>query len=111
MAAADPIKGKTIRWTFNDGPSAGTTYEHDFHSDGTVQFRQVDDSKKEVPASSEKVKYGSARVSDDVYAVSYLSSSGFTLTVVLNFADKKMVAFASNDTQWFEQKGTFEVRD
>jgi hypothetical protein len=47
-------------------------------------------------------------VSDDVHVVSYLAASGFTLTTVLNFADHTIVAFASNDKQWFPIKGTFE---
>ena len=49
------------------------------------------------------------RAADDAYAVSYLSGSGYTLTVVLNFKDHTMVGFASNDKQWFPVKGTFET--
>ena len=49
------------------------------------------------------------RAADDAYAVSYLSGSGYTLTVVLNFKDGGMVGFASNDKQWFPVKGTFET--
>jgi hypothetical protein len=41
--------------------------------------------------------------------VSYLSGSGYTLTVVLNFKDGGMVGFASNDKQWFPVKGTCET--
>ena len=36
------LSGKTIRWIFNDGPVAGTTFEHTFHEDGTVTWRGVD---------------------------------------------------------------------
>jgi hypothetical protein len=50
-------------------------------------------------------------VSDDVSVVSYRSKNGYTLTVALNFADHRMVAFASNSEQWFQQEGTFEVVD
>ena len=44
-------------------------------------------------------------------AVSYLAASGYTLTVVLNFTDHRMVGFASNDKEWFVQQGSFEIVD
>jgi hypothetical protein len=47
-------------------------------------------------------------VTGEVDVVSYLASSGFTLTVVLNHADNSIVGFASNDKQWFAVKGKFE---
>jgi hypothetical protein len=53
--------------------------------------------------------YGSARVAEDVYAVSYKGEGGYTLTTILNVDDKHLVAFASNQTEWFEQHGTFAV--
>ena len=102
----DPIRGKTIRWTFSDGPTANTEFEHDFRTDGTVVFRGVGakEGAKETP-----VAYGAARVSDDIHVVSYKSTAGFTLTVILNFKDKRAVGFASNERDWFQQQGTFEV--
>jgi hypothetical protein len=48
-------------------------------------------------------------VADDVYAVSYLSTSGYTLTVILNFRDHRMVGFASGAKDWHPVQGTFEV--
>lgn len=62
------------------------------------------EAAKETP-----VRYGTARVTDDVHVVSYKSTAGFTLTVVLNFKDKRMAGFASNEKDWFQQQGTFEV--
>ena len=123
----DPVRGKTMRWTFTDGPTAGSTYEHTFGKTGTVKFKPVGGgpeggkpaakgaakpkkpAKSAKPAKPESPKYAAMRAADDVYAVSYLSSSGFTLTVVLNFKDNTMVGFASNDKQWFPVKGTFET--
>lgn len=32
----DEFAGKTLRWTFEDGPTAGKTYERVFGDDGTV---------------------------------------------------------------------------
>ena len=32
----DSLIGKTVRWTFADGPVAGKTYEHTFNADGSV---------------------------------------------------------------------------
>ena len=36
------LAGRTFNWTFNDGPTAGKTYEHKFApKDGTVTFREA----------------------------------------------------------------------
>jgi hypothetical protein len=48
-------------------------------------------------------------VTDDVGVVSYLAESGFTITIVLNFGNGRMVGFASNAKEWMPVKGTFEV--
>jgi len=50
-----------------------------------------------------------ARVTDQVYVVSYLAASGFTLTVAIDFGSGTIVGFASNDKQWSPVKGTYEV--
>jgi hypothetical protein len=49
------------------------------------------------------------QVTDDVWAISYLGSSGYTLTAVLDFASHKLVSFASNEKELSSQHGTFEV--
>jgi hypothetical protein len=120
----DPVRGTTMRWTFTDGPTAGSTYEHTFSKSGTVRFKPVGGgpdsakgasaakkkpAKARKPSTPEAPKYAALRAADDAYAVSYLSSSGYTLTVVLNFKDHTIVGFASNDKQWFAVKGTFET--
>ena len=105
--ADDPVRGRTLRWTFEDGSTAGTTFEHDFRTDGTVVFRVAGspkDAAKEAP-----VPYGSARVTDDVHVVSYKSTNGYTLTVVLGLMDGRMVGFASNEKDWSQQRGTFKI--
>ena len=40
---------------------------------------------------------------------SYLSQSGYTLTVVLNFSDGSTVAITSNEKDWLPAYGSFEV--
>jgi hypothetical protein len=35
--AIDPIRGKTIRWTYDDGPMKGKSFEHTFGQDGTTR--------------------------------------------------------------------------
>ena len=105
----DSLRGRTLRWTFTDGPTAGTTYEHVFNNDGSIGFRAADKSGK---GKFTRTKDGAVvKVDDGLFAVSYLSDSGFTLTVVLNTRTSEMVGFASNNESWFQQKGTFEVVD
>jgi hypothetical protein len=105
----DSLYGKTLRWTFTDGPMAGATYDHTFHKDGSVEFASVEGAEAGKPTRQKNA--AAVKVADDVFAVSYLGDSGYTLTVILNFQQMKMVGFASNDKQWSQQKGTFELLD
>ena len=126
MSAAkqsNEVRGKTIRLSWTDGPTKGTTQEHIFHADGTVEWHSVDaggagksgdagksdDKSAKKPNGSEKPKYASEKLSDDVSLVSYLSQSGYTLTVALNFDTGKTVGVASNDKNWMPVHGRFEV--
>src|ERR1700753_1503903 len=100
----DQIRGKTIRFTFQDGPMAKKTYEHVFEEDGTVRFYEVGGDAKRADAHVHQQepknapnKYEAVRVRADVWAVSYRSASGYTLTTVLDFETGKLVAFSSNE--------------
>ena len=120
---ADPVRGKTIRWTYDDGPMAGKSFEHTFGKDGTVTWRETDGEERGTkppsngtqktgkPSTEPKAKYVVAQVNDDVCAVSYLSGSGFTLTSVLDFASGTIVSFASNEKELVPQRGMFEVAE
>jgi len=98
-----PIRGKTLSLTFKDGQMAGKTIAHAFHSDGSLDFYPADTPEKK----SHVDHYEVAKVNDDVYAVSYLGSSGYTLSMVLNFADADLIAFSSNDKMMQMQHGSF----
>jgi hypothetical protein len=114
---AAAIRGKTIRLTWTVGPTKGTTHEHVFHDDGTVEWHDSPGPQKGPPTDrqpkeaspKEKPEYAAIKVADDIYAVSYLAASGYTLTVVLNFRDHKTVGFASSSKDWHQVLGTFEV--
>jgi hypothetical protein len=122
---SDPIRGKTIRWTYDDGPMAGKTFEHTFGSDGIVTWREAgggdraatppsngkEKQKSGKPETPPKAKYEVARINPDVCAVSYLSESGFTLTSVLDFDSGTVVSFASNEKELVPQRGMFEVAE
>jgi hypothetical protein len=103
----DPIRGATIRWTFEDGPMAGKKLEHTFAPDGTVTWREADG--KPAGRGGPTAKYQTAAITDDVHAVSYLShESGYTLTSILDFASGSLVSFASNEKELVVQHGSFE---
>jgi MoaF N-terminal domain len=108
---ANPVNtliGKTIRWTFVDGPVAGMTFEHELHDDGSVTWRYVDGEHS--GASAREKAYAAVKVNEQTWALSYLSASGHTLTAVLDFHDHRVIAFGSNDKSWSLQHGTFELR-
>jgi hypothetical protein len=96
-----------MRWTWTAGPTAGTTHEHVFNEDGSMTW-QVLNGPKSGKSGREK-EYAEEMVTDEVGVVSYLADSGYTITMVLNFGDRRMVGFASNAKEWMPVKGTFEV--
>jgi hypothetical protein len=49
------------------------------------------------------------KVADGVFLVSYLASSGYTLTVALSFPSRNLFGIASSAKEWFPLQGTFEV--
>jgi hypothetical protein len=114
---APEIRGEILRFTWDGGPTKGESHQHTFHEDGTVEWVTVGDAKtapgKQATKPSDKPKerprYAAVKVTDDVFAISYLAPSGYTLTVVLNFDDHSLTGFASNDTQWFPTQGSFTV--
>jgi molybdenum cofactor biosynthesis protein MoaF len=104
--ATTPLSGRTFRWTFEDGPTAGGTYEHTFEPDGSVLFHKL--GGKEGKPTHEK-RYASFEVAPDVHLVSYLAASGYTLTVAMNLATGRLYGFASNDKEWHPVSGRLEI--
>jgi hypothetical protein len=100
----DHVRGKTLRFSFTEGPTQGTTYEHEFGDDGMVTYRDAAATSART-SDGERARYGSFAVAPDIQLVSYLSTSGFTLTLAVNFRSGEIVGFASNDKQWFPVKG------
>jgi hypothetical protein len=119
---AGAIRGTTMRWAWTEGPTKGMVHEHVFHEDGTVEWHDAGSAPPKMPSKKvegahestrpERAPYAAFEVTPEVFAVSYLSpSSGFTLTVVLNFATGQLVGVASGGKDWFPLRGTFEVVD
>jgi phenolic acid decarboxylase len=104
---APEIRGKTIRFHWTGGPTKGKTHEHVFHDDGTVEFRSIDGTEN--GKFTKEKEYAAIKVAEDVFLVSYLGSSGYTLTVALNFRNQKLFGIASGAKEWFPTEGTFEV--
>jgi hypothetical protein len=101
------VKGRTIRFIWTEGPTKGKTHEHVFHPDGTVEWHDPGAPKGKAP--NERPKYAALPVAEEVYLVSYLADSGYTLTTVLNFKTKNLVGIASGAKEWFPLEGSFEV--
>ena len=117
---AGAIQGTSMRWAWTEGPTQGMVHEHVFHEDGTVEWHDAGSTPPTKPSTEaagvhestrpERAPYAAFEVTPEVFAVSYLSpSSGFTLTVVLNFATRQLVGVASGGKDWFPLRGTFEV--
>ena len=106
------VARKTIRFAWKDGPTKGKVHEHVFHADGTVDWHDADDAGKK-PAKGEakpdRPKFLDEEIASGIHLVSYLSSSGFTLTVVLNSQNGSITGVASDDKTWMPVHGAFEV--
>lgn len=104
---AKDLRGKTIRWTYADGPMKGKHFEHSFTSDGTVSWKEAGEPKA---SADSQAKYEFERISDDVYVVSYLSNHGYTLTTVVDERSGAVVSFASNEKELVVQRGSLEQK-
>jgi hypothetical protein len=103
-----PLRGKTLRLTWTEGPTKGETHEHVFHQDSTVEWHTVG---VEADGETQRPRFADFAIGADACMFSYLSQSGYTLTAVLRFQGESVVGFASNEKSWFPVKGTFEVMD
>jgi hypothetical protein len=101
----DPVAGRKIRWSYDDGPVKGMTFEHSFTTDGEVTFREVKNGQVVDAGGEAPVKYEAARIGDGVYAVSYLATSGWTLTTIVDEKSRTIVSFASNEKSLVPQRG------
>lgn len=111
---AAAIRGATMRWTWTEGPTRGKTHEHLFHQDGTVEWHEVgqaDNPERPASSNAERPEYAAIGITPDIYLVSYLAHSGFTLTVVLDFTNSQLTGFASSAREWYPVRGIFEVVD
>ncbi len=108
---SEKILGKTIRLTWTDGPTKGAPHEHVFHDDGTVEWRTLDEGRRAGPTQPQvdRPKYLARDIAEQAVLISYLSSSGYTLTVALNFRNQTTVGVASNEKSWATVEGTFAV--
>ncbi|MEO8485790.1 MAG: hypothetical protein ABI585_05565 [Betaproteobacteria bacterium] len=114
-ATSSRVLERTLRFAWTVGPTRDQTHEHVFHDDGTVEWHAVErgaarpasPSRGEAP---ERPPNFATDVGEDASFVSYLSSSGFTLSVVLDFAARSIVGVASNDKQWIPVRGSLAPR-
>ncbi len=105
--APDPVRGRTIRWTWKEGPEKGPPVEHLFREDGQMLFRAVNGRRKGL--AQDERKYESTRVDPDLYTVSYRTAAGATVTLFLNFKDRTLLGFSSDSEGWYPSRGTFAV--
>ena len=103
----NPITGHSFRFKFVDGPVAGKWFDHTFSRNGQVTFREVGSDPNAKPGSADQ--YQVASLGQDVRALCYLTGSGHTLTVVLDYKTMKLIAFASNEQSVVLQQGSFEL--
>ncbi|MEP6634296.1 MAG: hypothetical protein ABJA62_08820 [Luteimonas sp.] len=105
MSHPQTLTGKTLRCHFSDGPTAQKSFDHVFHPNGTVDWGMAG-GELTTGEDAALMKAG-----DAVFAGSYLSHNGYTLTMVFDLDSGKLVSFASDSKSWSKQHGTFEIID
>lgn len=100
------LAGRTFRFTWTAGPKNAVTHEHVFHTDGSVSYAPIESDRP--PQYTTAKQYGAFEVADDVFLVSYLDGSGYSLSVAMNFKEHKLQGFAATNTQWYPVQGRFE---
>jgi hypothetical protein len=105
------VTGKTLRFSWTEGPTKGAKHDHVFHDDGTVEWHPAGEREKggRPGEAVERPKVLDEGIASGIRLVSYLSRSGFTLTVVLNAQTGLIAGVASNDKTWVPVRGSFEV--
>ena len=101
----DPVRGKTIRWSYDDGPVKGKLFEHTFGTDGKVAYREPGAPTAGGGGEEPSIPYNVEVIDEHVYAVSYLSTNTWTLTTVVNESSRRIVSFASNEKSLVVQHG------
>ncbi|HVU05156.1 MAG TPA: hypothetical protein VHE30_25580 [Polyangiaceae bacterium] len=101
----DLLTGKTIRWTYVDGPTKGKSFEHRFFEDGSVEYRMLGGKTN---AAKRIDRCEVTEIGEDVVGISYLGDEGWTLTSILDYRSNEIVSFASNEKQLVTQRGSFE---
>ena len=94
---------RKLRFTFDDGPMAGKSFDHVFHKDGSVEFG--------APGAATTTSKDAAlvKVADGFFLASYLGPKGYTLTIGIDAEGGKLVAFSSDGKQWSKQVGSFAI--
>lgn len=101
------LAGRKFRLTWTAGPTVSVTHEHVFHTDGTVSYAQVEHDKAPAHYTTAK-QYGAFELAEDIFLVSYLGTTGYSLSVAMNFKDKRLHGFAADATRWYPVQGRFE---
>ncbi len=104
IETSDQVRGRSLSFAWTAGPAKDSTHIHVFHDDGTVQWHSVESNE-----TSERPAYMAVRIDDDRCLVSYLSQSGYTLTVMLDFIEESLTGVVSNDKCWYPVRGRFQV--
>jgi hypothetical protein len=85
-----------------------------FYEDGTVEWYSCDERgarQKPDERRAERPTFSDEEIMRGIRLVSYLSNSGYTLTVVLNANDGRIAGVASNEKTWVPVHGSFKVLD
>jgi hypothetical protein len=107
--AAFSVLDHPIRWRFDDGPTAGSVYEHTFHPDGSVSYREVRSGKETKSTTVQRSAVW--EVAPEVHMVSYLGDSGYTLTIAMNLVSGRIYGVASKSGEWFPVTGSMEIAE
>ncbi len=104
----NPFFGKTIQHTWTEGAFAGGSFKNTYHSDNSVSLECVAGVMKGTKA--EQKNYSARVISKDLWLMSWLEESGYSVSIVFDFANKKVTGTISKPAgEFYPVSGTIDI--
>lgn len=104
----NPFFGKTIQHTWTEGAFSGGSFKNTYHSNNSVSLECVAGVMKGTKA--EQKNYSARFISKDLWLMSWLEDSGYSVSIVFDFANKKVTGTISKPAgEFYPVSGTIDI--
>ncbi len=100
------INGLTITYKWGEGDFEGAKYRIEYKANGTVSWKGLEGWEK--GESNIENNYYARKIDDDIYTISMLEESLWTVTLIFNTKTKRIYGCASNEKEIYKPEGILE---